>query len=358
MSAASATAPTPVRVPLGVLLPLAPFAAALIVGLVLVALTATGGTGEALLAFWDGMVGSSYTIGASLNRAAVLGLVATGFILAARANLTNVGGEGQIAVGGIAATAVALYGGVAGLPLGLAVALPFLAGGIAGGLYGGLAGFLKARFGTSEVISTLLLTFIALHVVYWSVQAESLLRKPRTTSATLPESATIPDATQLPMLTDDPTSPLHVGVVVALVALAVVWAVLNRSTIGFALRAVGLNETAARRAGIRTGLVSVLALAVSGLLPGFAGAMMVQGDQYYLTNGFSSGYGFDGLVVGLLSRGSAVGVIAGSLVFGFLRSGGLNMEIMGGVPSAVVDIIQGLIVIAVAGSAFLLERRH
>lgn len=344
-------------VPLPVVLPLLATLGALAVGLILVGLTAANGFTEAILAFWDGVAGSSYAVGASINRAAVLTLVAAGFILAARANLTNVGGEGQIAVGGIASAAVALYGHVAGLPLGLAVALPLLAASLAGGALGGLAGVLKVRRGTSEVISTLLLSFIATLAVYWSVQSEQLLRKPRTSSATLPESATIPDATQLPLLTGDPASPLHIGIVLALFALLAIWLVMQRTTYGFMLRAVGLNETASRRAGIRTGVVSILALAVSGLLPGLAGGLMIQGDQLYLTNGFSSGYGFDGLVVGLLSRGSALGVIVGALLFGFLRSGGLTMEIMGGVPSAVINIIQGLIVIAVAGTAFLLERR-
>jgi simple sugar transport system permease protein len=357
VSAPAAIATPRPALPLPALLPLAATVAALLVGLVLVSLTARDGVDEALLAFWDGVAGSSYALGASLNRAAVLALVATGFVLAARASLTNVGGEGQIAAGGIAATAVALYGGAAGLPAGLPALLPLLAAGLAGAALGGLAGVLKVRFGTSEVISTLLMTFVALLAVYWAVQSEDLLRKPRTSSATLPESAALPPATHLPLLTDDPASPLHVGIVVAAVALLVAWVLMHRTTFGMALLTVGLNGTAARRAGIATGAVGVGALAMSGLLPGFAGALMIQGDQQYLTTGFSSGYGFDGLVVGLLSRGSAVGIVAGALAFGFLRSGGLAMEILAGVPSAVVDIIQGLVVVAVAGTAFLLERR-
>jgi simple sugar transport system permease protein len=95
---------------------------------------------------------------------------------------------------------------------------------------------------------------------------------------------------------------------------------------------------------------------VAGGLGGLAGAIMIQGEQYILKSGFTSGYGFDGLVVGLLARGSALGVVAGALLFGFLRSGGLSMEISAGVPAAVVMIIQGLIVIAIAGSAILTER--
>ena len=100
----------------------------------------------------------------------------------------------------------------------------------------------------------------------------------------------------------------------------------------------------------------VVALAIAGAFGGLAGAIMLQGEQYYLKAGFSSGYGFDGLVVGLLSRGSTLGVLAGALFFGFLRSGGISMEIMAGVPAALTLVIQGLIVIAVAGSVILVEK--
>ena len=109
--------------------------------------------------------------------------------------------------------------------------------------------------------------------------------------------------------------------------------------------------------GIRRDGVIVAALSIAGGFGGLAGAIMLLGEQYYLKAGFSSGYGFDGLVVGLLSRGSATGVMIGAIFFGFLRSGGISMEISAGVPSAVVLIVQGLIVVAVAGSTFLLERR-
>jgi simple sugar transport system permease protein len=342
--------------PLGVVIPLAATLAALLFGLALIAFTADSVTG-ALASFWEGATGSSYSVGETVNRASVFILVGAGFILANRANLTNVGGEGQIAVGGIAACAVALYGGVAGLPLGLAVLLPLLAGALAGGVWGGVAGVMKVRKGTNEVISTLLLSFIGVLLVYWSVQSENLLRQPMTSSATLPESLEIPSATALPLLLQDPTSPLHLGIAIAGAAIVAVGVVLSKSVFGVQLRAVGLNEIASRRAGIAYGKVVFAALAISGALGGLAGAIMIQGSQYYLKAGFSSGYGFDGLVVGLLSRGSWAGVVAAAALFGVMRSGGIAMEIGAGVPAATTQIIQGLIVIAVAGSAYLVERR-
>jgi simple sugar transport system permease protein len=143
----------------------------------------------------------------------------------------------------------------------------------------------------------------------------------------------------------------------AVLAVVVVWLVLKHSTLGLRLKAVGLNETASRRAGLRTSFYIILAMVVSGGLGGLGGAIMILGQQFYLTSDFSSGYGFDGLVVGLLSRGSAVGVVIGALLFGFLRSGSINMEITAHVPSAVVLICQGLIVIFIAGSAIFTNRK-
>ena len=342
---------------LKVVVPVAATLAALAVGLVIIAATGNS-VSEAVEALWDGMAGSSFNLGASINRAISLGFVGLGFIFANRASLTNVGGEGQIAMGGMFATAMALHGAAA-LPLGLAFVLPLLAGTVAGALWGGLAGVLRARRSTNEVISTLLLTFIALPIVYWSVESFHLLRKPMTEVSSLPESAEIADATKLPMLLPaDSTSPLHIGLILFIVAVVLVWVVLQRSAFGLKLRAVGLNETASRRAGIPTGGVIVAAMTVAGALGGLAGAVMIQGQNFYLTSDFSSGYGFDGLVVGLLSRGSAVGVVVGSLLFGFLRSGSIAMEITAHVPAAVMLICQGLIVIAVAGSTWILDRKE
>lgn len=339
-----------------VVIPVTATAAGLLLGVGLVAATGAP-VGEAIAAFWDGMFGSTFAVGASINRAVALTLVGLGFILANRANLTNVGGEGQLAVGGIASTAVALHG-AAGLPFGLAVAAPLAAAGLAGALWGGIAGVLKVRRGTNEVISTLLLSFIGLLMVYWSVQSEDLLRQPVTSAATLPESLEIPARTKLPTILADPSSPLHIGVFIAALAAVGVGLVLAKSAFGVCLRAVGLNDVAARRAGIRDGRLVVSVLVVAGALGGLAGAIMMQGELWVLKAGFTSGYGFDGLVVGLLARGSAVGVVAGALLFGFLRSGGLAMEITAGVPAAVVVVIQGLIVITIAGSAILVTERE
>jgi general nucleoside transport system permease protein len=330
---------------------------AILVGLVLVASMGVPLT-DAISAFAEGAWGSPYAIAASVNRALALGLVGTGFVLANRANLTNVGGEGQIALGGIAATAMSLYGGASHLPGPLPFIVPMIAAALAGGVWGGIAGVLKAKVGTNEVISTLLMSFIAVWLVYWCVQSESLLRQPMNNTATLPESLEIPDVTKIPLLTGDYSMPLHWGLPIALVLAVIVAIVLDKTVFGLRLRAVGLNPTAARRAGIAIVPSILLVLFLAGALGGLAGAFMLQGEQYSLKARFSSGYGFDGLVVGLLARGSIPGVIASALLFGFLRSGGINMELAANIPSAIVMVIQGIIILTLAGAAFWMERKR
>jgi general nucleoside transport system permease protein len=312
--------------------------------------------GDALSAFADGAWGSAYSIGASINRSIAFALVGIGFVLADRARLTNVGGEGQIAIGGIVATAVSLYGNVAHLPLGLSFVIPMIAAAAAGALWGAVPGVLKAKAGTNEVISTLLLSFIAVWLLYWCVQSEVLLRQPMNNASTLPESLEIPDATKLPQLFSGGSMALNIGLPMTIVLGIAVAVVLRRTRFGLHLRAVGLNALAARRAGIPIISTVVGALALAGAFGGLAGALMLQGDQYSLKAGFSSGYGFDGLVVGLLARGSVTGVFAAALLFGFLRSGGINMEMVAQVPSALVLIVQGIVIVALAGGAWWLDK--
>jgi general nucleoside transport system permease protein len=340
-----------------VLIPLAAVLAAALIGLGLIFLMHVS-VSDAIASFLDGTVGSPYSVAASINRSIAFALVGIGFVFANRANLVNVGGEGQIAIGGIAATAVALYGGVSHLPLGLAFLIPLVVATLVGAAWGAIAAVMKIKAGTNEVISTLLLSFIAVWLLYWTVQSEHLLRKPMTSSATLPESLEIPESTQLPLLTGNYSFPVHIGLPITIVIAIAVAIVLSRTVFGLQLRAVGLNPVAASRAGISYARMVFVSLATAGALGGLAGGLMLLGEQYALKDGFSSGYGFDGLVAGLLARGSIVGVIAAALLFGFLRSGGINMEMVAGVPTALVMVIQGLIVLMLAGASYFLDRRR
>ena len=308
-------------------------------------------------AFIDGTVGSPYAIAASINRSIAFALVGIGFVIANRANLINVGGEGQIAVGGIAATAVALYGHVAGLPAGLGI---YLAAARRGDRRHAMGRDRRrpedqGRHQRSDQHAAVV---VHRHLAALLVRAVGgLLRKPMTSSATLPESLEIPDPTKLPLLTGDYSFPLHIGLPITIVIAIVAGLLLTKTMFGVQLRAVGFNPVAASRAGISYARMVMFSLAIAGALGGLAGGIMLLGEQYVLKDGFSSGYGFDGLVVGLLARGSVVGVIAAALLFGFLRSGGINMEMVAGVPTALVMVIQGLIVVTLAGAAYFIGRR-
>lgn len=322
-------------------------AAALLAGFLL-AMPFAPSPGHVLEGAWDGAFGSPYAIGASLNRATVLALVGLGFCWAYRCRLINVGGEGQIAIGGICATAVALHGGAAHLSAPWSVLYPVIAAALGGFAWGGIAGMMKAKLGTNEVISTLMLSFIALWILYAVTHSPEWLRQPMTSSTALPESPEIPVAMRLPTVMRG--SPLHAGWLAVPLGVVLLWIALERSTLGVLLRAVGFNERGARHFGIRAGLHLSLSLAIAGAFAGIAGAAMILGEQHNLKGEFSSGYGFDGLVVGLLARGSPIAVIPYALFFGFLRSAGISLEIMARVPSSVVVLLQGVIVVLVAAS--------
>jgi len=161
----------------------------------------------------------------------------------------------------------------------------------------------------------------------------------------------------VPQIAPSLDMPLHAGAIVLVLLAALVAVVLARSLFGLRLRAVGLNPAAARRAGMPIGATVVVAMFIAGAFAGLAGGFMLQGEQLALKARFPSGYGIDGLVVGLLARGTVKGVLASALLFGFLRSGGIAMELSAGVPSAIVLVIQGLVILLLAGSAWWLHRR-
>ncbi|WNI24395.1 ABC transporter permease subunit [Streptomyces sp. ITFR-16] len=303
----------------------------------------------------EGMFATPYAIGSSLNTAAVLALIATGFTVAHRAGLVNVGGEGQLCVGGVAGAAAGLAL-PAGTPPVLAVSAVLAAGCAAGALWAWAAGLLLVRRGTSEVITTLLLNFVGIGLVSLAVHEEALLRQPATSTETLPQSAPLPGAAQLPLLgpADSPATAL---VAVALSAAVVTALVLHHSATGLRLRAVGHSRPAALRLGAPVDRLRAGSLAVAGGFAGLAGAALVATAPFVLAEHFSSGYGFSGLVVGLLARGSLTAVVGVSLLFGFLTNGGINLQLASQVPASSVQIVQSLLVLFVAASMLWKEKR-
>ncbi len=321
--------------------------AAGLIGLVLAAL-AGAAPGATMTALWEGMFGSDYAVGASLNVAATLMLVAVGFTIAHRAGLVNVGGEGQICAGGIAATAIGTT--MTGAPAALTLPAVLLGAAAAGWLWAAIAAALRVRRGTSEIITTLLLNFVGLAMVLLVVHEPALLRQPVTSSETLPQSEPLTAAAHLPLLGIE-RSPATIALWIALVA-ALGTAILVRHTaLGTRLRAVGLNPDAADRLGVPVRRLRFLSLSGAGAFAGLAGGLLVATAPFVLAEGFSSGYGFSGLVVGLLARGSLAAVVAVSLLLGFLVSGGINLQLAVDVPASTISVVESLMIVFIAGAA-------
>ncbi|WP_265520442.1 ABC transporter permease [Oerskovia flava] len=323
-------------------------AAALAVSAVLAALAGATPV-EAGTALWEGMVGTPYAVGSSLGVMAILLLVATGFIVALRANLVNVGGEGQICLGAVAATAV----GTAlpeSVPAALALPAVLIAAAAGGAAWASIAAWLAVSRGVSEVITTLLLNFVGVAVLLLAIHEEALLRQEVTSSETLPQSAPLPDAAHLPLLGVE-GSPATVAILLSLALAGVVAVVLARTATGLRLRAVGLSRPAAHRLGLPVDRLRFTSLTSAGAFAGLAGGVLVATAPFVLAEGLSSGYGFSGLVVGLLSRGSLAAAVLVAGALGFLVSGGINLQLAAGVPAAVTQITESLLVLAIAGSA-------
>ncbi|NPC95659.1 ABC transporter permease [Nocardioides sp. zg-DK7169] len=262
--------------------------------------------------------------------------------LAFRAGLFNIGGRGQMLIGGAFAGWVAIN---ANLPFPLLLIVSILAGMVAAGLWAGIAGVLKARTGAHEVIVTIMLNYVGYYLVLYALSTQGLLQAPNTIN---PQSQPIPDEGQLPKLLGDRFN-LHLGFVLALVAVVVVWWLLNRSSLGYRFRAVGENPHAARTAGINVGRTYVLAMLIAGSLVGLAAGNQVLGTVTSGVNsGLDAGIGFDAITVALLGRSSPLGILGAGLLFGAFKAGGFSMQASQGIPVDIVLVIQSLIVLFIA----------
>lgn len=260
--------------------------------------------------------------------------------LAFRAGLFNIGGEGQVVVG-------ALFAGLVGFKLHLPPVLHItvaVAAGFAGGaLWGGIAGWLKARTGAHEVISTIMLNYIALNLLFYLLSTKELQRPGRSD----PISPMVDASARLPHLAG-PGLRVHAGFLIALAAAGAMAWLLNRSTTGFEFRAVGANADAARTAGISVGRSYVLVMLLAGGLAGLAGANQVLGTQLYLSPFISASLGFDAITVALLGRATPWGTVLAGLLVGGLRAGGVHMQAATATPIDVVIVIQAVMVLFIA----------
>ena len=300
---------------------------------------------EALLALWDGAFGSSYAIwSATLVRSAPLLLLGLGVALAFRAGVLNIGAEGQFLLGAISATAVAQ--GVGGdLPSVVMIPLMAVVGAAAGAGWAGIAAWLRHRFGVLEVISTIMLNFVALATISWMVRGP--LQEP---TRIYPQSAEIAHAAQWPFLI--PGQRLHLGFALGLLACVIAWVVLTRTATGFRIRAVGASPSAATSAGgIDVARTVTRVFLVSGACAGLAGAAEVGGVTWALYEGISPGYGYTAIAVALLARLHPGWIIGSAIFFGALEAGASAMQRDAGIPSVVVQVIVAVIILGVlAGS--------
>lgn len=269
-------------------------------------------------------------------------LVFTGLsvALAFRAGLFNIGAQGQLIGGAIFA---AWAGFALQLPIVVHLVVCILAGAAGGLLFGGLVGWLKARTGAHEVITTIMFNYIAANLLGWMLTKHFFQAPPYSVD----RSREIRPHAELPPLLGGGLRA-NIGLLIGIAAAIGVWWLLERSTIGFRLRAVGANPAAARTAGMSIGRSAVLAMAAAGMLAGIAGAMQALGPSHHVTSTVDGDAGFDGITVALLGRGRPAGVVAAALLLGALRAGGHLMESRTPTPSYIVTVAQALMVLFIA----------
>ena len=322
-----------------------------IAGVVIVASSAFTGAGfrpllplEAYGNLAAGAVGSTTAIANTLVSAAPLMLGGLAVGLGFKAGLFNIGVAGQFLAG--AFTAGVVGASLAGAHPAVAAPAALLAGALAGGALGFVPGYLKGRTGAHEVVTTIMLNNAAALLLTWAVT--DLVRAP---GFSFPRTGDIGQAA-LPVLAG---RNLHVGIVLAVLAIFAVRWVLERTTIGFEIRTVGANPNAARYAGISPVLIVTFTMALGGFLGGAAGAIQLLGVIGFYASGITASVGFDSIAVALLGRSNPIGILFSALLFGALRAGAPLMQITTSVPIEVIDIIQALVILFLA--ADLIVRR-
>jgi simple sugar transport system permease protein len=325
---------------------------AVIVGILAAVIAASGfDVAAALRALVRGSVGSSYAIfSATLVRATPLILTGLAVALAFRGGILNIGAEGQLLAGAAAGTALALAAGsslgAGGMVLGLAGAA------VAGGAWAVVPAWLQRRFGVLEVITTIMMNFIALYGVGYLVRGP--LQEP---SRIYPQSAALPLDAQLPMLLAG--TRLHAGFLLALAAAAAAWYVVRFTAAGFRLRVVGANPAAAASAGrVDVARVRMATFLASGALAGLAGGVELFGVTYALYENLSPGYGYTAIAVALLAGLHPLLVVASGILLGALEAGAAAMQREAGVPLVLVSVVEALVILAIVGTQAFFARRR
>jgi simple sugar transport system permease protein len=277
----------------------------------------------------------------TLNFATPLIAAGLGVGLAFRVGMFNIGGQGQML---ISAACAAWVGFSVQLPVGLHLIVAILAGLAGGAIWAGIAGYLKARTGAHEVIVTIMLNYVAFYLVSY------LLRTPvlQAPGSNNPKAPPILDTAVMFQLLG-PQYSITVGFIIVIAATVFVWWLINRSSLGFKFRALGLNPNAARVAGINVKNMYVYAMLLSGALVGLAGTIeALSVSKSGITSGVDAGIGFDAITVALLGRSKPVGIFIAGVLFGAFKAGGFSMQAAQGIPIDIVLVVQSLIVLFIA----------
>lgn len=288
-----------------------------------------------------GSVGSGHAIGTTLERSAPLICAGLGVTLAFRAGLFNIGAQGQLLIGALCAGYV---GFTWDLPPGVHLMVALVAGIAGGAVWGGIVGFLKARTGAHEVITTIMFNYLAVNVLLYALSKNAFQRA----GSDNPLSPKVDDSATFPAV-----AGTHLGVTLAFVAAVFVWWVLERSTLGFELRAVGANADASRTAGMSVAKVYTMAMVLAGALAGLAAVMNVLGHRDSLSVTLAGNIGFDAITVALLGRATPLGTVLAGLLFGAMSVGGVAMQSSAGTPKELTEVLQALIVLFVAAPALV-----
>jgi simple sugar transport system permease protein len=339
------------------LLPVIATLAALAVGAVMLVILGVDPI-EAYAALWDGAFGSANSFAETLVKATPLLLVALGICISFRADVINIGGEGQMIMGAILATWVGLT--VTEAPGWLVITLALVTGFVGGAIWGGIPGLLKAYFNVNEILSTVMMNAIAVQLMNFLLRGPMIDPSQAELASKIPQTARLLDAFHLPRLV--PTR-LHLGALIAVVLAFLVYILLWRTTLGYRIRAVGQNPHASRYAGIKVPRYVVVALLLSGAFAGLAGAVQVYGVNYrMITDGSASGFtgsaGFNGIVAALFGQLHPLLSIPASILFGALLVGANKMQRMVQVPSALIIALNGLVVVFVVSSEIWRRRRQ
>ncbi len=334
-----------------VLLPFAGVVVALLISAVMLLILKANPI-AAYAAMVSGAVGSVSGITQSLVKATPLLLVGLGICIAFRASVINIGGEGQIIMGALLATWFPLT--FPTWPGWVLIPSTLLVGFLGGAAWGFVPGILKARLHVNEILSTIMMNSIAQQLMNLLLHGALMDPSGIAEGTFLAQSARLPQQVWLPRLV--PQTLLHAGAILAVILAVLVYIFLWRTTIGYRIRAVGLNPNASRYSGINVPFYQALSMTLAGGFAGIAGAIEVIGVQHRLLDGVTSGYGFTGIVAALLGGLHPLGLIPASILFGGLLVGAGQMQRTVQVPSSLITAILGLVVLFVSGSTLWSRR--